>query len=75
MQFLQELNNRNNMTFNTISLDNVAVDERTGLIMKKEVCEFCGGTGEYEIESYVYANEPHRAYLGETRVCICQLEN
>lgn len=36
------------------------------------VCAFCRGTGEREIMSHVYANEPHMAYLGDTVPCFCR---
>lgn len=37
-------------------------------------CKECGGTGRIEVMSRVYPNEPHEAYLGETRPCICTVE-
>lgn len=37
-----------------------------------EDCEMCKGTGEVEIMSPVYPGEPHMAYLGDTRPCLCK---
>lgn len=37
----------------------------------EKVCPECDGTGKVEVQSPVYPGEPHMAYLGDTRPCLC----
>lgn len=51
--------------------------DKTVRIVKVEEkpCEECDGTGRIEVESTVYPNEPHTAYLGDTVPCpLCTKE-
>lgn len=50
------------------------VGDKNGLLryIGEQICEYCFGEGEVDTLDYVYANEPHQAYVG-TRKCICQV--
>lgn len=38
-------------------------------------CEWCGGTGEAEVESPVYQGEGHMAFQGDMQKCLCKLNH